>query len=78
MENEIMNNGEIIEATEEVATSGLGKGTKVALGVATGAIVGFALYKGIKWLVGKARAKKEQEQAENEEVIYADADDDSE
>ena len=65
MENKIMENEEIVVATEEIATSKTGKVAKVAIGVGLAALVGRVIYKRvIKPRIAMAKAKKAQRAAE--------------
>nr|DAQ19133.1 MAG TPA: Type II secretion system, protein M [Caudoviricetes sp.] len=67
--NEIMVNEEVIEATEEIANAGVSKGFKVAVGIGLTALGGVIAYKYvIKPLVAKIKAKKAQQEI-NEETI---------
>lgn len=60
MENkEIMVNEEVMDATEELATVGAGKGLKIAAGIGLAALVGFGIYKIGKRVSAKIKAKKE-------------------
>lgn len=73
MENEIMVNEEVLEATQELATTSVPKGLKIAAGVGLAAIVGGLAYKFIaKPIIEKIKAKKAQEQAENADAIVVD------
>lgn len=59
MENqEIMVNEEVIEATEEIATAG-SKTLKTVGKIGLGIAVGYAIYRGIKFISDKVKAKKE-------------------
>lgn len=61
MENEIMNNEEIIGATEEIATAGYGKGVKIAAGIGLAVLASGIAYKyAIKPIAAKIKAKKKQ------------------
>lgn len=66
MANEIIMNEGVIEATEELVTTGPCKAVKIGGGVALLALAGFGLYKAGKWVVGKIKAKKEQNEATSE------------
>lgn len=78
MENEIMLNEEVFEATEEIATTGAGKGLKIAAGVGIAALVGTVLYKFVaKPIAAKIKAKKEQN-ANNQDIAYFAGDADAE
>lgn len=59
---DVMNNGmdEVMVVAEDI-TPKTGSGLKVAGGVAVGLAVGYGIYKGVKWIGGKLKAKKEQE-----------------
>lgn len=60
--NEIMNNEEVIEATEEIATAGSGDGLKIAAGIGLTVLVGGIAYKYIvKPIWTKIKAKKEEQ-----------------
>lgn len=66
--NEIMENIEVIEATEVVEKTGSKKGWKVAAGIGVAALVGGLIYKfAIKPM--RAKRKAELEQDEDNEVI---------
>lgn len=61
MENTIMENNEVLEVTEEVATASSGKAVKTVVGLGLAAVVGTFIYKRvIKPIVAKVKAKKEQ------------------
>lgn len=66
MANEIIMNDEVIEATEELATTGTNKALKIGGGIALLGLAGFGLYKAGKWVVAKIKAKKEQMEAASE------------
>ena len=77
MENkEIMVNDEVMDVTEEIATAESGNGLKVVAGIGLAALVGFGLYKLGKHIYAKAKAKKEQQLAEEDysDVVEADVD----
>lgn len=60
--NEIMNNEEVIEVTEEIATAGSGKGLKIAAGIGLTVLVGGLAYKYVvKPMWAKIKAKKEDQ-----------------
>lgn len=60
--NEIMNNEEVIEVTEEIATAGSGKGLKIAAGIGLTVLVGGLAYKYVvKPMWAKIKAKKEEQ-----------------
>jgi hypothetical protein len=65
MENEIIMNEEVIEATEEIATAKSHNGLKIAGGIALLSLISFAAYKGGKWVRAKIEAKKAQKQLES-------------
>lgn len=70
--NEIMTNEEVMEATEEIATAGVGKGFKVAIGVGLTAVGGVIAYKYVvKPLIAKIKAKKAQSEIDEEPVILS-------
>ena len=63
---EIMVNDEILEATEEIATTGSSKGLKIAGIVGLSVLGGMVIYKYvIKPKMAKIRAKKELESESN-------------
>ena len=58
--NEIMNNEEVIEVTEGIATASSGKGLKIAVGIGLAVLAsGLAYQYIIKPMVVKIKAKKE-------------------
>ena len=60
MENKIMANEDVlVEATEEIATTSSRKGLKVGLKVGLAVLVGVGIYKAVKRIKAKAKAKKE-------------------
>ena len=64
--NEIMNNEEVIEVTEGIATASSGKGLKIAVGIGLTVLASGLAYRYIiKPMVVKIKAKKE------EQKIYA-------
>lgn len=68
--NEIMVNEEVMEATEEIATAGVSKGFKVAVGIGLAAIGGVIAYRYVvKPLVAKIKAKRAQSEIDKEPVI---------
>ena len=69
MANEIIMADEVIEVTEDMISSGSGKGWKIAGGVGLLALAGFGLYKGGKWIAGKIKAKKDQKKIDSEAEI---------
>lgn len=63
--NEIMVNEEVMEATE-IATSGAGKGFKIAAGIGLAALGSVIAYKYVvKPIVAKIKAKKAQQEGES-------------
>lgn len=63
---EIMVNDEVLEATEEIATTGSSKGLKIAGIVGLSVLGGMVIYKYvIKPTVAKMKAKKELESESN-------------
>lgn len=76
--NEIMVTEEVIEATENITTAGLGKGYKIAVGVGLAVFAGVIAYKYIvKPMAAKIKAKKDQSKSNAEannfkdtEIVY--------
>lgn len=67
--NEIMVNEEVMEATE-IATSGAGKGFKIAAGIGLAALGSVITYKYVvKPIVAKIKAKKAQQKIGSGEFI---------
>lgn len=63
----IMENGEVVEMTEQAVTKASGKGFKVAAGVGLTVLAGVAAYRFlIKPMVAKLKAKKEVQIAGSE------------
>lgn len=60
---EIMTNDEVKEVTTEIVTGGSNTAIKVIAGVGAAGIVGFAIYKAVKHISAKRKAKKEQFEA---------------
>lgn len=73
---EVMDNGmdDVMFVAEDIIPK-TGNGLKVAGGVAVGLAVGYGIYRGVKWLGGKLKAKKEQENVYVAHEIYEDCDD---
>lgn len=70
---QIMNNEEIMNVTEEVATTNSGKAVKAVVGIGVAALAGTVLYKRVlKPVVAKFKAKKEAKKAKAQEVITFD------
>ena len=77
MENNEIINDEVIEATTDLATTGLSKGFKVSLGVGLTVLAGGVTYKYvIKPVIKKIKAKRAQkaeeecfDESENEDEI---------
>lgn len=57
---EIMTNEEVNEVTTEIVTGGSNVAVKVAAGVGVAGLVGFGIYKLVKLISAKRKAKKEQ------------------
>lgn len=70
--NEIMVNEEVMEATE-IATSGAGKGFKIAAGIGLTALGSVIAYKYVvKPIVAKIKAKKAQQEIDGESIDLED------
>lgn len=70
--NEIMVNEEVMEATE-IATSGAGKGFKIAAGIGLAALGSVIAYKYVvKPIVAKIKAKKAQQKIDGEFIDLED------
>ena len=60
MENTIMENNEVLEVTEEIATTRSGKAVKAVVGTGVALLVGTIIYKKLlKPIAAKLKAKKE-------------------
>jgi flagellar biosynthesis/type III secretory pathway M-ring protein FliF/YscJ len=71
MEQNIMANEEVVEATEEIVTTNSGKAFKVVAGIGLAALVGTIVYKGVvKPFIAKIKAKKaEKEEGDFEKGV---------
>ena len=70
--NEIMVNEEVMEVTE-IATSGAGKGFKIAVGIGLTALGGVIAYKYVlKPIVAKIKTKKAQQEIDGETIYLED------
>lgn len=79
---EIMTNEEVNGVTTEIVKGGFNmKALKFAGGVGLVGLVGFGIYKGIKYISAKRKAKKElleaADEAYDEDFEYADLGDDN-
>jgi hypothetical protein len=64
--NEVMNNenlDEVIFVAEEIVPK-TNNGLKIVGGAAAVLAVGFGIYKGVQWIGGKIKAKKEKDEIE--------------
>ena len=67
MENNEIMSTEVMEVTEEIATTGPSKGVKIAAGIGLAAVISGLAYKFVvKPIVAKVKAKKEQQALELE------------
>lgn len=63
IENIVVENEEIMEnVMEEMIPAASGNGMKVVGGIGLAALVGLGVYKGVKFIRAKAKAKKEAEE----------------
>lgn len=72
IENIVLENEEIMEnVMEEINPATSGNGMKVVGGIGLAALVGLGVYKGVKFIRAKAKAKKEAEEEyfEDENVV---------
>lgn len=70
---EMMVNNEVLEATEEIATAGSGKGFKMVAGIGLAVLVGGMAYRYIaKPMIAKIKARKE---AQAQEAIVLNTED---
>jgi hypothetical protein len=75
--NVIMENEEVIEATEEIVESSTGNGLKVAAGIGLAVLLGVVAYRyGVKPLLAKIKAGKEKKTTETEIISDKEYDDD--
>lgn len=76
IENIVAENEEIMETVmEEMVPATSGNGLKVAGGIGLAALVGLGVYKGVKFIRAKAKAKKEEEEAYFEDENMVDEED---
>lgn len=76
IENIVVENEEIMEnVMEEMVPATSGNGLKVAGGIGLAALVGLGVYKGVKFIRAKAKAKKEAEEEYFEDEAMVDEED---
>lgn len=76
IENIVMENEEIMEnVMEEMVPATSGNGMKVVGGIGLAALVGLGVYKGVKFIRAKAKAKKEAEEECFDEPIMVNEED---
>lgn len=76
IENIVVENEDIMEnVMEEMVPATSGNGLKVAGGLGLAALVGLGVYKGVKFIRAKAKAKKEAEEEHFEDKAMVDEED---
>lgn len=76
IENIVVENEEIMEnVMEEMIPATSGNGMKVVGGIGLAALVGLGVYKGVKFIRAKAKAKKEAEEEYFDEPTMVDEED---
>lgn len=76
IENIVVDNEKIMEnIMEETVPTTSGNGLKVTGGLGLAALVGFGVYKGVKFIRAKAKAKKEAKEEHFEDEAMVDEED---